>query len=48
MKEIEAEDFVNVLIIMNIVLERELSAIEKNALNQILIKWNQIYENNKK
>ena len=47
MKEIEAKDFVNTLILMNICLKRELSIIEKEKLEEILEKWNKIYEDNK-
>lgn len=47
MKEIDSQDFIDVLIIMNIALQRELTEIEKDKLANILIKWDAVYEANK-
>lgn len=47
MKEIESQDFIDVLIIMNIALERSLTVIEKDTLRNILVRWDAIYEANK-
>ena len=48
MKEISAEDFAEVLNLMVICLKRELSPVEKKVLKEIYVRWDKIYENNKK
>ena len=47
MKEIESQDFIDVLILMNTALERRLTVVEKDKLRNILIRWDAIYEANK-